>query len=51
MQLDRRQASKDIEQLERELKPKPATVVKAPVTRAVKTTAPAKRGRPKKTAG
>jgi hypothetical protein len=36
-----------------ELKPKPAMVVKAPVSapRAVKTTAPAKRGRPKKTAG
>lgn len=54
MQLDcQAGVKKDIERLERELKPKPATVVKAPVSapRAVKTTAPAKRGRPKKTAG
>ncbi|HBU7616855.1 TPA: terminase, partial [Klebsiella pneumoniae] len=36
-----------------ELKPKPATVVKAPARapRAVKATVQAKRGRPKKTAG
>ncbi|WP_266098866.1 phage terminase small subunit, partial [Klebsiella grimontii] len=54
MQLDcQAGVKKDIERLERELKPKPATVVKAPVSapRAVKTTAPAKRGRPKKNAG
>lgn len=54
MQLDcQAGVKKDIERLERELKPKPATVVKAPVRapRAVKTTAPAKRGRPKKTVG
>ena len=45
-----RQASKDIERLERELKPKPATVVKAPARapRAVKATVQAKRGRPKR---